>query len=59
MQSFVEDDSDVPVFMQRQVLVFQEVQKTVVVPQGQHDITVVLQNQVPTGQTVQKTVEAL
>ena len=49
--------------IQRQVLVFQKVQKTMEVPQGQFmsrvlDVTVVLQFQVPTGQTAQKTVEA-
>ena len=62
MQFIDKDTVDVPVMMQRQVLVIQKVQKTVEVPQGQHmdrivDVTFVLQHQVPTSQTVQKTVE--
>ena len=53
---------DVPVVLQRQVLMIQNVQKIVEVPQVQYignivDVPVATQRQVPTIQTVQKTVE--
>ena len=52
---------DVPVEVQRQVLMIQKVRKTVEVQQVQPTdrvvgVTVVLQHQVPTSQTVQRTV---
>ena len=54
-QRIVEQVGDVPVVMQRQVLVIQRVQKTV---EGV-GVSVALQRQLPTIQTVQKTVEVL
>ena len=55
-------DKDVPVVLQRQVPVIQQVQKTVEIPQVQHtgkiiDVSVATQRGVPTMQAVQKTVD--
>ena len=61
-EKFIDWVADVPVVLQRQVLVIQKVRRTVEVPQVRYigeigDVHVVAQRQVPTTQTVQKTVE--